>query len=120
MWYSIGMPTPPLPNPPNQDATPEAILNSISMEIEATQKSSEALGQDKMKRSSALAVDVLIQIMLYDDDNKLRRQAAKDIMEYVYGTGAGRAPLYDGVQEEYNTIFQQIMATNNVGSTENE
>jgi len=78
------------------------------MEIEHTNKSSEQLGKDKLRGASALAVDTLIQVMLYSNDERNRKSAAIDILNYVYGSNASRAPFADATEEAYKTIFDEI------------
>lgn len=100
------------PSPPSREASAEEILESISFEIEQTQVESEQLGRDKIKRASALAADVLIQIMLYDSDNKTRLRAAQEVLDRVYGTGAQTKPMYDDAKNAYEEIFNKIAAAN--------
>lgn len=99
-----------MPNPPNRDASPEDILNSISLEMEATNQTSEELGRDKLKRASALAADTLIHMMLYSDDDRIRLRATQEVLDRVYGSGSNTNPFHDNTEAAYNQIFEKIAA----------
>jgi hypothetical protein len=109
LWYSGGMATDAqLPSPPSRNQTPEDIIHAISLEIEHSNKASAQLGREKLVNASALAVDTLIQVMLYSDNEATRRAAANDVLAYVYGSNAQRAPLADATEAAYKVIFDEI------------
>lgn len=105
MGYSDRMDT---PQPPSRDASAEDILSAVTFEIDQTETSSEKLGKEKLRRSSSLAVDTLLSIMLYDSDNKVRLQAAKEVLDRVYGTGTQQKPMHDETESSYKEIFEKI------------
>lgn len=100
-----------VPVPPAQDATPEDILSSVVFELDNNEElTPQALGKNKIVKAAPLSSDVIISIMLYDPDSRTRLQAAKMILDRVYGTGTNSKPLADENKSLYNDVFEKITA----------
>lgn len=116
MGYDVRMNDHGTPSPPSREATPEDILNNVVQEIDTMNTSSEELGKSKLKRSAALAVDTIIQIMLYDRDSRTRLKASEILMNRVYGTSAQISPLATQ-GDMYKDMFEQIIEDNQLAPT---